>query len=126
MEVDAIVTISGNDVPGCLTGLCASGYADGTETLISPAASDAAKDLATRVQARAVAALGTGDRGVRVDVDDYAILSRTAAPSVELFYGFVRDPADMARAGDPATQQALGRELLHAIQGHFGLAESTP
>jgi len=122
-DVDRIVTLSGNSYPnpGCGTSVA------GTETWITAAAGATTKDLANRVQAAVVAALGNPSRGVKTDTNkSYAILDKTTASSVYLFYGFVTNYGDVDLISDPAKRDAAGLALLQAIQGSFGLAKFKP
>lgn len=82
--------------------------AHGTETLYL-----ASEWVASEVQRRVVAALGTRDRGAK-QRDDLAIL-RYERPVVLVELGFVTNAADRDRITDPAAQLAAARAIADAL-----------
>ena len=100
-----------------------SSAAHGTETYIYRDTSQA-KELATAIQAAAVAELGTADRGVKTA--DFYVLRKTAMPALLIELAFISNPAEERLLADQDTQRRVALALADTIIGQLGIAPAEP
>lgn len=93
--------------------------ANGTETLIVGTGGRAEK-TAKPIQ-RNLVGLGMADRGVKVRSDLY-VLRQTSMPAVLVELGFMTNPDDAKKLGDPAWQKQAAYAIARGIAKEWGFA----
>ncbi len=86
---------------------------NGTETLISPAASEQARQLANSIQAELVAELKLPNRGVKER--SLVVLNNTAMPAVLTEASFISNPEEEKRLRDDAYLEREARAIFRGI-----------
>lgn len=99
-----------------------NGSASGSESYYYRAAenpyTDDSNKLATYIQKRLVAAMGTKDRGVKKG--SYYVIKYNTMPATLVELGFIDNADDNAKLINPAYQQKAAKAIYHGILDYFG------